>query len=46
MSHPGNAPLLKGIRGKRRRRRLRVKLPGFSIVRPRDNLGDRDASRR
>ena len=38
-----NELLLEGIRAKRQRGRTRVKLPAFSMGRPRVNLGDRQA---
>ena len=43
LSQVVNDLLLEGIRGKRQRRRVRVKLPAFSMGRPRVNLGDRHA---
>jgi len=43
LSQVVNDLLLDGIRGKRQRRRVRVKLPAFSMGRPRVNLGDRHA---
>ncbi len=43
LSQVVNDLLLEGIRGKRQRRRVRVRLPAFSMGRPRVNLGDRHA---
>ena len=43
LSQVVNDLLLEGIRGKRQRGRTRVKLPAFSMGRPRVNLGDRHA---
>ncbi len=43
LSQVVNELLLEGIRGKRQRGRTRVKLPAFSMGRPRVNLGDRHA---
>jgi len=43
LSQVVNELLLEGIRGKRRRGRAQVKLPAFSMGRPRVNLGDRHA---
>ena len=43
LSQVVNDLLLEGIRGKRQRRRVGVKLPAFSMGRPRVNLGDRHA---
>jgi hypothetical protein len=43
LSQVVNDLLLEGIRGKRQRGRTRVKLPAFSMGRPRVNLGNRHA---
>ena len=43
LSQVVNDLLLEGIRGKRQRGRTRVRLPAFSMGRPRVNLGDRHA---
>jgi hypothetical protein len=43
LSQVVNDLLLEGIRGKRQRGRTRVKLPAFSMGRPRVHLGDRHA---
>lgn len=43
LSQVVNDLLLEGIRGKRQRGRTRIKLPAFSMGRPRVNLGDRHA---
>ena len=43
LSQVVNELLLEGIRAKRQRGRTRVKLPAFSMGRPRVNLGDRHA---
>ena len=43
LSQVVNELLLEGIRGKRQRGRTRVKLPAFSMGRPRVNLGNRHA---
>jgi len=43
LSQVVNDLLLEGIRGKRQRHQVRVRLPAFSMGRPRVNLGDRHA---
>jgi hypothetical protein len=43
LSQVVNDLLLEGIRGKRQRGRTRIKLPAFSMGRPRVNLGNRHA---
>jgi hypothetical protein len=43
LSQVVNELLLEGIRVKKHRGRARVKLPAFSMGRPRINLGDRHA---
>jgi len=41
LSQVVNEILLEGVRSKKRRRRTRLKLPKFSMGRPRVNLSDR-----